>query len=686
MYLPHTRYNIGVTWGDDVVLNHPADARCAAAAAAGFFDPWAEEAPKGRATGAETKPVGDLLSQLQAMYPGEEVRVDLLGRVGRLVHVDASGKYHVASAAPRPSRAGFDPWADEARDGSASGEAAADERAEQHMAEQNRRDCDDADTAGVLNPPMDTWMDDAILGRDYGESPGPRPAEFHSALRARPDEPPAPVKLEPDGSDLKRRAGARDDYDNFDDSPDVSAARGASASAHPAAARAPGSAAASYPTVLAGGPSGPTQFATLEPKLRKMLTFAGKLGLLGALPGNEISREGESAVARDLRLGVLTRARQTYDVGKLDTALKWFEEFNGVAQRSPLFMPLLHAGDLASMQYNQETLDMFAEYVRRRGSRLRGRSGETIKSDTIQTYVSQIKKLRTHEAHHTIVGPEVNVVGPSAYKRMRQLDGPPRDQGVSLGIRARHLRNAAARGFDRKSKRGTQEWGAALTAHNLLCRGGEVCLVDGNPDVDPARDMVIGAVEFKEPGEVSDGLPWLTVEMVPIKDTTARRRSAVMPVRRRSAGGAIGSDPMDTYDAIVLAIAGRTGRMPPARGRVTGPEAILPLFVGPKGKPWCTTDTRRLARRIAAWLDLDEDLYGGKAFRIGGATDYRAIYGPDAAERIIRQRGRWWSDIHTLYQRALAAEHLEGSAALGDAKGAELEALCKGWAQPTAFL
>ena len=44
-------------------------------------------------------------------------------------------------------------------------------------------------------------------------------------------------------------------------------------------------------------------------------------------------------------------------------------------------------------------------------------------------------------------------------------------------------------------------------------------------------------------------------------------------------------------------------------GRVTGPEAILPLFVGPKGKPWCTTDTRRLARRIAAWLDLDDEGY-----------------------------------------------------------------------------
>ena len=84
-------------------------------------------------------------------------------------------------------------------------------------------------------------------------------------------------------------------------------------------------------------------------------------------------------------------------------------------------------------------------------------------------------------------------------------------------------------------------------------------------------------------------------------------------------------------------------------------------------------------------IGLEEDLYGGKSFRIGGATDYRAVYGPEAAERMIKQRGRWHSDIHSLYTRALAAEHLEGSAAIGDARGAELEALCKGWTQPASF-
>ena len=35
----------GVTWGDDVVVRHPADSHCIAAAAAGFYDPWADEDP-----------------------------------------------------------------------------------------------------------------------------------------------------------------------------------------------------------------------------------------------------------------------------------------------------------------------------------------------------------------------------------------------------------------------------------------------------------------------------------------------------------------------------------------------------------------------------------------------------------------------------------------------------------------
>ena len=73
-----------------------------------------------------------------------------------------------------------------------------------------------------------------------------------------------------------------------------------------------------------------------------------------------------------------------------------------------------------------------------------------------------------------------------------------------------------------------------------------------------------------------------------------------------------------------------------------------------------------------------------KSFRIGGATDWRDVFGADA-ERIITQRGRWHSDVAFLYQRALVGAHLRGSAAVGDAQGADLESLCRGWVQPATF-
>ena len=62
-----------------------------------------------------------------------------------------------------------------------------------------------------------------------------------------------------------------------------------------------------------------------------------------------------------------------------------------------------------------------------------------------------------------------------------------------------------------------------------------------------------------------------------------------------------------------------------------------------------------------------------------------AAFGLAKAERLIRQRGRWKSDVQRLYEGALVEEHLGASAELGDATGRELEALCHGWAQPATF-
>ena len=88
---------------------------------------------------------------------------------------------------------------------------------------------------------------------------------------------------------------------------------------------------------------------------------------------------------------------------------------------------------------------------------------------------------------------------------------------------------------------------------------------------------------------------------------------------------------------------------------------------------------------MAAELGLVTEEFGAKSFRIGGATDMRAVKGVEVATRLIKQRGRWWTDIHTIYERALASEHLELSAGVGGAVGRDLECLCEGWVQPATF-
>ena len=124
-------------------------------------------------------------------------------------------------------------------------------------------------------------------------------------------------------------------------------------------------------------------------------------------------------------------------------------------------------------------------------------------------------------------------------------------------------------------------------------------------------------------------------------------------------------------------------------GRVEGADALKPLFTRTARRgstdEWRTTDTNRLAQDMAAALGLDVSEFGGKSFRIAGATDLAAAFGISKAEHLIKQRGRWCSTVQHLYERALAEEHLGASAVIGDAVGRELEALCPGWAQPATF-
>ena len=89
---------------------------------------------------------------------------------------------------------------------------------------------------------------------------------------------------------------------------------------------------------------------------------------------------------------------------------------------------------------------------------------------------------------------------------------------------------------------------------------------------------------------------------------------------------------------------------------------------------------------MGAMLGFPPEEMGGKFARIGGATDMREWIG-DNSQSLIRERGRWASDVAAIYQRALLKSHLRASVGVGGLTipSRDMEALVKGWTQPSTF-
>ena len=107
----------------------------------------------------------------------------------------------------------------------------------------------------------------------------------------------------------------------------------------------------------------------------------------------------------------------------------------------------------------------------------------------------------------------------------------------------------------------------------------------------------------------------------------------------------------------------------------------MPFFTQSNGSKVDTSYMRELARAFARILRIDPSEFGGKSFRIGGATDWAERFG-EQGRVLLKQRGRWDSDCDQIYTRALLKPHLVGSASLGQASGRDLERVFDGWVQP----
>ena len=115
-------------------------------------------------------------------------------------------------------------------------------------------------------------------------------------------------------------------------------------------------------------------------------------------------------------------------------------------------------------------------------------------------------------------------------------------------------------------------------------------------------------------------------------------------------------------------------------GRSAAGLEDAPVFTNSIGLVMRTADVRMLARRVATAAGIDPEEVGAKSFRAGGATDWRECLG-DASAHIVKQRGRWESDVALVYQRPLLSSHLAASLAVRPGGSADLEALCAGFAQ-----
>jgi hypothetical protein len=269
------------------------------------------------------------------------------------------------------------------------------------------------------------------------------------------------------------------------------------------------------------------------------------------------------------------------------------------------------------------------------------------------------------------------------FKSMRRDDGPSGVRASQRALRALYFQRALENGYDIMSAEGERRWAAGLVAHNALLRGGEVGRVERR-DFSADHGLTFSQIEWRKPCAASSWLAWLVLWVLAIKDQNHRNARQPILIRQRRAVKPNEADDMCAYWALFRVYLRCVGCTPPPEGRIDpGHEmAQAPVFAHESGEAFDTDDAQTIFRDIAAAAGEDPMEFGARSARAGGATDLRDVMGAEAIP-LIKQRGRWGSDIAEIYQRALAGQQLQGSARMGDATDTDVETMVSlsGWRQ-----
>ena len=126
-----------------------------------------------------------------------------------------------------------------------------------------------------------------------------------------------------------------------------------------------------------------------------------------------------------------------------------------------------------------------------------------------------------------------------------------------------------------------------------------------------------------------------------------------------------------------------------APGQQTPPDVQGTFSVGGTVDKVITTAwMRQFVADDCALLGLDPTEYFANAWRVGGASDlidapqHIASLTIEGATKLIKARGRWWTDIYDIYARWSMRQQASVSLALSAADGVAVEDAATGWRQP----
>ena len=426
-----------------------------------------------------------------------------------------------------------------------------------------------------------------------------------------------------------------------------------------------------------------------RPRPKELVDRIEALGLHASLGEVAVPWDGEPSAEERGRADILSASLRSHvqsrnlSDSRLATSVGLLEDFVAAFPSWVLFKPVDGPHALMNAIHNERTLGMVAEFKRAQGSKQAGRKGQQVNSKSIAGYISALRAERSIGAGYNLLSSRAINISSVALKAMRREDGPGDARRLRRGLRIQHFRAAIASGLDFWSRSGLQRFARALVAWNLLLRGGEVGTVDARVFVVGIGLLTLASVTFFSRDDLrllgkDEGFPAARVLVVPIKDAAAKAEPARPNWIRRRLGEEFAhmADPTCPYDVLLELFWQESDGVDPEV------YDTRPLFCNPDGSMVRTSDVRVDNRIIGAAAGLDPAELGASSTRIGGAEDLYDVY-EERANPIIQERGRWSTDIHTIYQRASASRHMRVSAQMGQASGISMEAAApSGWALP----